>query len=146
MQTLLRQVFVAILGGVVAAGVMLAVNHYRPGPNIALAQTTISEVPATAPTGVDAPNVDAKKMINYQGQVFNPNTGQPYVSAALNMTFSFWDAATDGSQLYTEDRFIQTNTDGFFSTNIGDTTDFNKDNTTTYSLFNGQARYLQVSI
>jgi hypothetical protein len=144
MNTLLRQVFVAILGGVVAAGAMFAANHYKPGPNIALAQTSISEVPANSPAGVDAPDVDASKMINYQGQIFNPNSGQPFVGA-VNMRFSFWDSANGGTLQYSEDRNIITNSDGFFSTNIGSNTNFNFGNTTTYSLFDGEALFLEVA-
>jgi hypothetical protein len=147
MHSLLRQVFVAILGGVITAGALLAFNSFKPGPTMALAQTNISQVGADSSAAPDAPNVDATKMINYQGQIFNPATGQPYVNTPLNATFSFWDAATGGTQVYTEDRFIQTNSDGFFSTNIGDLSNFNRPpNISTYDVFNGEARYLQVVI
>src|SRR4051812_6424784 len=66
MKTLLRQLFVAIIGGVVAAGVLLIANHIGigRGPSIALAQTSAS---VSSPT---SPEDDAAKTINYQGQVF----------------------------------------------------------------------------
>jgi hypothetical protein len=142
MYTLLRQVFVAMLGGVVAAGVMLVANNIERGPSIALAQTsaTVTTIPNTS--GTDAVDADARKAINYQGQVYNPNGGQPRANQGLNFSFRFFNNPAGTNQVYREDRFIVTNADGFFSTNIGDTGGFGD----VYQIFNGQELYLSVFI
>jgi hypothetical protein len=134
MYPILRQVFVAILGGVVAAGVMLVANNFERKPTIALAQTSV-----TSPSAVDA---DAKRVINYQGQVFDPNGGAPYANAGLNFSFRLYNNSSGTNQVYREDKFITTNADGFFNTNIGDTIDFGDP----LNIFNGQELYLRVFI
>src|SRR5687768_12246235 len=114
MVTILRQVSIAILGGVVAAGVMLFAGNFagtaQNTPQIALAQTSAS---MTVPDALDA---DARKVINYQGQVFNPANGLPYTNAPLNFSFRLYNDPAGSNQVYIENKFIQTNADGFFST------------------------------
>lgn len=134
MYTLLRQLMVAGLGGVVAAGVMLLANYPQPQPSIAIAQTSI-----TSPTTVDA---DAPRQINYQGQVFNPNGGAPYANTALNVSFRLYSNSAGTNQVFSEDHFIVTNADGFFNANIGVGGGFNN----SYAIFNGQELYLRVFI
>jgi hypothetical protein len=133
---LVRQLFVAIFGGVVAAGVILFANGAEPKARIALAQTSAA---VTAPNALDA---DARKAINYQGQVFNPNGGAPYVNTALNFSFRLYNNPSGTNQVYRDDRFIVTNADGFFSTNVGDNGNFGD----VYDIFNGQELYLRVYI
>jgi hypothetical protein len=134
MYTLIRQLLVAVLGGMVATGVMLVANHSERQPNIALAQTSIN-----SPTSVDA---DAPRQINYQGQVYNPNGGAPYANAALNVTFRLYNNSAGTNQVFSEDHFIITNADGFFNANIGVGGGFNN----SYAIFNGQELYLRVYI
>jgi len=136
MKTLLRQLFVAILGGAVAASIMLVANHTDKGPSIALAQTNASVA------NTDSPDADAPKVITYQGQVFNPTTGGPCVNARLNFSFRLYNNSQGSNQLYQEDKFIQTNADGFFNTRIGDINGFGN----VYNIFNGQELYLGVFI
>jgi hypothetical protein len=150
MHTLLRQLLAAMIGGAVAAGVMLVASNTGAdaltSPGIALAQTsaTISDTVGGITTGstIDGVDADARKMINYQGQVFNPNTGAPYANAGLNFSFRLYNNPAGTNQVFREDRFVQTNVDGFFSTNIGDTGSFDN----VYSIFNGQELYLRVFI
>jgi hypothetical protein len=139
MKALIRQLFVALLGGVVAAGVMLVANHIGigRGPSIALAQTSAS---VATPASLDA---DAAKTINYQGQVFNPNTGAPLANAAL--PFNFRITNDSGGVLYQESKSITTNGSGFFSTRIGDTASFG-DTDAVFNIFSGQALFLVVLI
>lgn len=139
MFALVRQLSIAILGGVIAVGITFGINNFEPKPNIALAQTTAS---VTTPEGTEAADADARKMINYQGQAFNPNTGAPYANTAMNFSFRIFNNASATNQVYREDRFILTNSDGFFSTNIGDTGNIGD----VYQIFNGQELYLRVLI
>ena len=144
MSMLLRQLFVAITGGVVAAAVLLAAQNAgaisSPGKaRIALAQTSATISTVTSPDAVDA---DADKVINYQGQVFNPNGGQPYANAGLNFSFRLYNNPEGTNQVYREDRHIITNADGFFSHNIGQGGNFGD----VFNIFNGQELYLRVYI
>jgi hypothetical protein len=134
MYALLRQVFVAILGGVVAVGILLVTNPTERQPSMALAQTSIN--------GPNSVNAGAPHYINYQGQVYNPNGGAPYANAGLNFSFRLYNNPAGTIQVYQEDKHIITNADGFFNTNIGDTVSFGD----TYSIFNGQELYLGIYI
>jgi hypothetical protein len=137
MYTPLRQLVIAVLGGVIAAGVLLVANHFERKPHMALAQTS-----ANLTSTIASPDGDAVKAINYQGQVYNPNGGSPYANAGLNFSFRLYNNSSGTNQVYREDRFIKTNVDGFFSTNIGDTGSFGD----VFNIFNGQELYLKVFI
>lgn len=141
MSTLLRHLFVAIVGGVTAATVMFFATNVEPEPRIALAQTstTITGASDTTPAAIDA---DARKVINYQGQVFNPNGGAPYINTTLNFSFRLYSGPSGANEIYREDRQIVTNSDGFFNTNIGDLASFGD----VQNIFNGQELYLGVFI
>lgn len=136
MYTLLRQLFIAMLGGVVTAGILLAVNRVEPEQRIALAQTSTSVITP------QAGQADARKMINYQGQVFNPNGGAPYINTGLNFSFRLYNNPQGTNEIYREDQHIITNQDGFFSANIGVSGTIDK----VYDIFNGQELYLRVYI
>jgi hypothetical protein len=135
MQPVLRQLFAAILGGVVAASVILAAPSMERAPKLALAQSTVSMPNVT--------NADAPRHINYQGQVFNPNGGAPYANATLNFSFRLYNNPAGTNQVYREDKNITTNADGFFNTKIGDTAPFTDD---PFNIFNGQELYLRIFI
>ena len=139
MSAILRQLLVAMVGGVIAAAVLLVADGFEQKPTVALAQTRAT---FTTPEGTDATDADARKMINYQGQVFNPNGGAPYVNTGLNFSFRLYNDSAGSNQIFREDRFVETNSDGFFSTNIGDTGNFGD----VYQYFNGQELYLRVYI
>lgn len=140
MYTILRQLFIAILGGAVAASVMLVANNLSPNTeratNIALAQTV------TTVNGLDSTDADAPRTINYQGQVYNPNTGTPYVNQGLNFSFRLYNNSAGSNQVFREDKFIRTNADGFFNTNLGDASNFGD----VYKIFNGQELYLRIYV
>ncbi len=132
MQTLLRQVFVAILGGVVAASILLVANDTERQPSAALAQVTMD-----SPTSTDA---GAPHQINYQGQVYDPTSGAPLRNAGLNFSFRIYNNPSGTNQLFREDKFITTNIDGFFSTKLGELV------TLPTSIFDGQELYLRIYI
>ena len=139
MYSLVRHLIVALIGGAVAAGILLAIDKREPTPNIALAQTSAT---LTSPVGADATDATARKMISYQGQVFNPNGGEPYINRGLNFSFRLYNNAAGTSEVFQEDRFVMTNVDGFFSTTIGESGQFGD----VYNIFNGQELYLRVFI
>ena len=134
MYTLMRQIFIAVLGGVVAAGVILVANGTERQAGIALAQVNVG-----SPGAVDA---GAPHYINYQGQVYNPNSGVPIANTGLNFSFRLYNNSSATNQVYREDKFITTNVDGFFNTNIGDTNSFGD----LTAIFNGQELYLRIYI
>lgn len=133
-----RQLLIAMVGGAMAAGILLISDHIETKPQIALAQTSVT---VAAPASPDA---DAAKVINYQGQVFNPNGGQPYRNQGLNFSFRIYNRSNGSGEIFREDRFVQTNADGFFNTNIGAPNNFGGDRL--YQIFNGQELYLGVYI
>jgi hypothetical protein len=132
MHTLLRQVLIAILGGVVAASILLVANDTERQPSAALAQVTID-----SPSSTDA---DAPHQINYQGQVYDPTNGAPLRNAGLNFSFRIYNNPSGTNQLFREDKFITTNADGFFSTKLGELV------TLPTSIFDGQELYLRIYI
>jgi hypothetical protein len=76
----------------------------------------------------------------YQGQLFNPNTGQPLANAAVNGSFRLYGQATGGAQLWFEDKVINTNVDGIFNTPLGNL------NAIDQNLFDGRDLFLGVAI
>ena len=69
MYTLMRQIFIAVLGGVVAAGVILVANGTERQASIALAQVNVG-----SPGAVDA---GAPHYINYQDRSITPIAACP---------------------------------------------------------------------
>jgi hypothetical protein len=138
MLTYVRQLLVALLGGAMAAGILLVGNHVKPQPRIALAQTNV------AVSEPSSPDADALKVINYQGQVFDPNTGEPIRGQGLNFSFRIYNDTEGDNQLFQDDQHILTNVDGFFNAQIGAPNKFGGDEL--YRIFNGQELFLGVFI
>ena len=78
-------------------------------------------------------------LLQYQGRLSNPTTGEPVADGSYIMTFRLYDAASGGSTLWTETEDVSVQ-GGLFSTALGDTTALNQ------SLFNGQALWLGIKV
>src|SRR5688500_3799888 len=73
-----------------------------------------------------------------QGRIFD-NSGEP-VKGSVAITFTFYDADTDGAALWTETH-ITTLEDGYFSVALGSVTALEP-----AELFDGSARYLGITV
>ena len=78
-------------------------------------------------------------LLQYQGRLTDPGTGEPVADGNYTMTFRLYDAATGGSALWTETEDVSVQ-GGLFSTVLGDTTALDQ------ALFNGQALWLGVKV
>ena len=79
------------------------------------------------PVGV----LNASNTINYQGRLLEQATGYPVADSTYNIDFTFYDASTGGSSLWTESRSVDTY-NGLFSIMLGASTslasvDFSQD-------------------
>ena len=92
--------------------------------------------------GVAAVDATAPNFITYQGQLYNPNTGTPFAAAAVNASFRIFRDSAGSQQVYREDKVVNTNADGFFTTALGDTNPISDPGT----IFNGQELFLGVVI
>lgn len=96
----------------------------------------------TAPGEVASPASAAialSPVLQYQGRLTNPGTGQPIADSVLAMTFRLYDVATGGAALWTEAKNVQV-TGGLFSTALGDSTPIPQ------GLFDGRALWLGVTV
>ena len=121
------------------------------GVAIAFTAFTLTDAPQSArpvlaqsQTEIVAVDAGAAHYIHYQGQLFNPNANTPLVNFGFNASFRLYGALnSDGSganQLWYEDKFITTNADGLFNTDIGDTNTLNLD------IFDGRELHLAVAV
>jgi hypothetical protein len=78
-------------------------------------------------------------LLQYQGRLTSPSTGQPVADGVFAMSFRLYDVANGGTALWTETKNVQV-AGGLFSTALGDTAPL------TQSLFNGQALWLGVTV
>lgn len=74
--------------------------------------------------------------LNYQGRIVDQNTQQPISDGDYNITFSIYDAETDGNQLW-DDTYAVTTKNGLFNHKLGpiDT-----------SVFDGSNRFLEIEV
>ena len=86
-----------------------------------------------------APQAVLTPLLQYQGRLTDPGTGEPVADGNYTMTFRLYDAATGGSALWTETEDVSVQ-GGLFSTVLGDTTALDQ------ALFNGQALWLGVKV
>lgn len=91
---------------------------------------------ATAPVSLAA----VPHTINYQGRLSNNAMPPTPVTATLPMTFSLWDTATGGSQLWSESWGAVSVIDGIFNVSLGSQTPIPS------SVFNGQSRWLELTV
>jgi hypothetical protein len=78
-------------------------------------------------------------ILQYQGRLTNPTTGEPVTDGLYSMGFYLFDVDTDGTALWSESKSV-TVQHGLFSTILGDT------NALHQSLFNGQALWLEITV
>jgi hypothetical protein len=78
-------------------------------------------------------------LLQYQGRLTDPATGQAVPDGTYTMTFRLYTVAEGGAALWTEAKDVAV-LGGLFSTALGDTTALS------HSLFNGQALWLGVKV
>jgi hypothetical protein len=79
------------------------------------------------------------ELINYQGILMDPATGDPVANNIYEMVFSIYDVATGGSAIWTETKNVQTQ-DGLYSVLLGSTTPV------TPTIFSGAEKYLGIKV
>jgi hypothetical protein len=129
MQRVVKQAGSFLLGGLMVAAVWLAGQRDSASVPVVYAQA-----PVTVSTAADA-----NPQLLFQGQLLDPNTGQPVTDGAYSITFSLYNTASGGAPLWTETKQVGVTT-GLFATLIGGVTPFNLD------IFNGQTLYLGVRV
>jgi hypothetical protein len=116
-----------------AGGVIVAVMLITPGVD---AQDNSQPDVASGPVTV-AGTTQTQHLINYQGQLLDPNTGRPVANGNYAFQFRIYDAPTGGTILFGSAQNLQV-TNGIFSTVL--------DLTGQSSIFRGGARWLGVQV
>jgi hypothetical protein len=102
-------------------------------------------VMAQRPVDEPSPRGEAKvasavsPLLQYQGRLSDPSTGEPVADGAYPMTFSLYGADSDGSPLWTETKDVDVQ-GGLFSAALGDATPLDP------GLFDGQALWLGIAV
>ena len=78
-------------------------------------------------------------LMNYQGRLLDPSTGDPKPDGAYTMSFGIYDVAGGGTALWTETKSVEV-TGGLFNTVLGDV------QLLALSIFNGQDLWLGVTV
>jgi hypothetical protein len=97
-----------------------------------------ADAPASRSVAALAPQ-PVSPLLQYQGRLTDPGTGDPVPDGTYQMTFRLWNAAAAGTALWTETKDVAV-TGGLFSTALGDTTTLNA------SIFSGQALWLGIQV
>lgn len=84
------------------------------------------------------PQAVVTPLLQYQGRLTNPNTGDP-LDGTYQMTFRLYDVAVGGTSLWAEAKTVQPH-GGLFSVVLGDATPLSQ------SLFNGRALWLGITV
>jgi len=79
------------------------------------------------------------QLINYQGILVDPITGDPVADASYEMVFSIYDVASGGSAIWTETKNVQTQ-NGLYSVLLGSTTPL------TATILSGTEKYLGIKV
>ena len=79
-------------------------------------------------------------LVNFQGLLTDPGTGDPVADGDYSLRFSVWDALAAGSELWNETQATVALADGLFSVQLGSSTAFPSD------LFADTPRYLEVKV
>lgn len=131
MPTVLRQAGWMVAGAALLAVVLLGAALLPLGaPSVAVAAVQV-----VAPDAATARDV-----MQYQGQLFNPNGGLPLANAAVNGSFRIYGQASGGTPLWIEDKVVNTNADGLFNTLLGSL------NSLPLNVFDGRELFLAVAI
>jgi hypothetical protein len=102
------------------------------------ARASLLADPVLLPTP-SAPDTAITPLLQYQGRMTNPSTGQPVSDGVYAVTFTLYNAGTGGTVLWTETKNVPV-TGGLFSTALGDTTPLSS------TLFSGQALWLGIKV
>ena len=78
-------------------------------------------------------------LLQYQGRLTDPSTGDPMPDGTYQMTFRLWSDATAGTALWNETKNVNV-AGGLFSTALGDTTALST------SIFNSRALWLGIQV
>ena len=97
-----------------------------------------ADAPASRSVAALAPQ-PVSPLLQYQGRLTDPGTGDPVPDGTYQMTFRLWNDAAAGTALWTETKDVAV-TGGLFSTALGDTTTLNA------SIFSGQALWLGIQV
>jgi len=97
--------------------------------------------PADDPTGQGQVGVAAvvSPLLQYQGRLTDPSTGEAVSDGTYSMSFRLYDVASGGTALWTEIKDVSVN-GGLFSTVLGDTSALSQ------ALFDGQALWLGIKV
>ncbi len=79
------------------------------------------------------------ELVNFQGLITDPGTGEPIADNIYSVRFSVWDAAAAGTEKWNETQNVTTS-DGLFSVLLGSVTPI------TATVFEGSPRYLEVKV
>lgn len=79
-------------------------------------------------------------LVNFQGLLTDPGTGDPVADGDYSLRFSVWDALAAGSELWNETQATVAVADGLFNVQLGSSTAFPSD------LFADTPRYLEVKV
>jgi len=99
---------------------------------------------ALAPAGPSGPAGPGETsvvppLLQYQGRLTDPGTGEPVDDGAYTMTFRLYDVDSGGTPLWTETKDVMVE-GGVFSTALGDTAALDP------GLFNGQSLWLGTKV
>ncbi len=126
----MRSRYLPPLVAIIICAIMIGVNAARA--------YSFADDPAP-PQEPENPNVAITPLLQYQGRMTNPTTGQPVADGTYAVTFSLYDVASGGTAKWTETKNVPV-AGGLFSTALGDTTPLPQ------SLFSGQALWLGIKV
>ena len=106
---------------------------------LALAASTTADTAPYRAVDESSPDAPPPPLINYQGRLLNPGTGEPVDDGPYNATFGIYTADVGGALLWGEKQVITTSK-GLFSVTLGTVNPIDP------GLFDGYARWLSVSI
>jgi len=88
---------------------------------------------------IPAETSDAQSMINFQGQLTDPITGNPVPDSSYTMTFKLFDASIGGTLIWSETQVIPVS-EGLFNTLLG------SNNSLDASMFSETSRWLETMV
>jgi hypothetical protein len=87
-----------------------------------------------------SPLTAVPKLVNFQGRLTNPSTGDPVPDGTYSITFRIFNAASGGTQLWSETQSAVAVTNGQFNVLLGSVSPL------TASVLDGDPRYLEVKV
>jgi hypothetical protein len=139
-----RKIFSASISIVAGLGVLAALLYipWDTGIPSAGARAVFLDgavfVPAAAPPGSHAP-ATVPNLINFQGRLTSPATGNAVGDGDYTVAFRVFDAASGGTHVWTETQTVPVDA-GLFSVQLGSVTPFPA------NAFNGTTRHLELQV